>query len=163
MVQIQNTDAINAIRDGAKLSISEGFPSNLANTVQPVLDMTPDNHRTIEISRFQTAINATATAIYVTPADQDFYLTNACLSMIKDATATSLTSRITAVINGQTQTLLVIAGITLTADSQTITQSWGQRGIKIDRNTSIFVTNSTNTANVSAAGTIQGYIVNTPA
>jgi hypothetical protein len=125
------------------------------NELTPVVEMTPR----IDISRYQSAINATATTIFQTPSDKDFYLVAATLGVIKDATATSLTTRLIAQIDGVAQTLMVIPGITLTAQNQTITQRWPNGGILIDRGSNIQVTNSTNTANVSGHASIQGYTV----
>ena len=108
------------------------------------------------ISRSAVATNAANVTIYTTPTDKDFYLTAAQLSVIKDATATSAGSYIQATIDGVAQILIIITGLTLTAQSDAVSQSW-PFALKIDRGTPIIVTGTTTTANVKSYGTIQGY------
>jgi len=158
MVKIQNSDAIKAIRDNARLSISEGFPQDLDLKIVPTMDMTPDFHRICDVVKNATAINATSGTIYTTPADQDFYLTGATLSVIKDVTATSLNSSVKVTINGEVRSLLRISSLTTTVQSECMTMDY-PTPIKIDRNTNITVENGTNNANISSNGTIVGFVV----
>lgn len=160
MINIQNTDAITAIRDGAKLSISEGFPQQLIRSVQPVMDMTPRFHRVANICRQVEASNATAATIYTTPTDVDFYLTSACLSVIKDASSPSTYSAINITIDGITRTLLIISGFASTAQSGTVANAFTVP-IKLDRGTNIAIANTSATAAIRTWATIQGYTVST--
>jgi len=126
--------------------------AEVADFIQPVREIEPR----INIARSASAINSTAGTIYATPSDKDFYLTSASLSVIKDVTSTSLRSDVQVVIDGVTQSVLRISGITLTVQADSISQSY-PISIKVDRGTNITVTNTTNVGNVTASGCIQGY------
>lgn len=116
----------------------------------------------LRIIRRAAATNTTNTTIYTTPDDQDFYLVGANLGMIKDATATSIVSRINVTLaDGLNVNLLEIPGLTLTAQSAQLTQSWPLPGIKLKRGSAIAVQNTTATANVTAIACIQGYLEQT--
>lgn len=128
----------------------------IADFIQPIVPIT----RIINIIRNATGTNATSTVLYTTPSDKDFYLTNASLSLIKDATATSNISTITVVVEGVTQRIISIIGLTLTAQAETNYKNFNIP-IKLDRNTAITITHSTNVGNVSANGIIMGYTVET--
>lgn len=123
--------------------------------ITPVIPIVPR----INIIKRASALNATSATVYTTPTDKDFYLTNACLSVIKDVTSTSTSSTITAVVDGTTVNILEIASITLTVQENTVSQKWD--GLKLDRGSNINVTNSTNVANIRASACIQGYTVET--
>lgn len=124
----------------------------VADFIQPVKEISPR----INICRSASAAGAASATIYTTPADKDFYLTAAQLSLIKDAAGTSTASNLNATIDGVSQSLLLIRGITLTAQNDSIAQSWAIP-IKIDRNTNITVTNSAVAGVTLTSGTIQGY------
>lgn len=121
--------------------------------IQPVVLLEP----TMNIVRNAAANNATTATIYTTPTDKDFFLCSGSLSVIKDATATSTLTAITAFVDGVAQNILTIAGITLTVQQQQNVFQITGRGLKIDRGTVITVTNTTNVGNVSANACIQGY------
>jgi len=104
-----------------------------------------------------TASNATTTTIHTTSSSYDTYLNSLTLSVAKDATSTSTASAITAVINGATVTLASIAGLTLTAQSASITLAFPVP-IKLDRSSIIAVTNTTAVANVRAAGSVSFFL-----
>lgn len=113
------------------------------------------------IVRSIRAINASnVVTLFTTPTDKDFYLTNAALNFIKDASATSTVSDITVYIDGVLQTLLRIDQITLTAQTGSIAESY-PIPIKIDRGTNITVEHGTAVANITTSGMIKGYTVET--
>ncbi len=124
--------------------------------IQPVINISPR----CNICKGASAINATSAGIYTTPSDKDFYLASALLSVIKDVTSTSTLTSILAFIDGVQQSILRIGGISLTPQSDVVALSFNIP-IKIDRNTAITVSNSTNVANVTAQATIQGFTVET--
>ena len=160
MAQIYNSDLTKEIVKTIKASTArDKIPDQIADKVVPVIDVNPDHNRFVNIIASAAALNATSGTIYTTPADRDFYLTAACLSLIKDATATSTISAISCVINGiTTNRVLRIEGLTLTATSQTVALAF-EYPIKVDRNTAIVVTNAAAVANITASGSITGYIV----
>jgi len=85
-------------------------------------------------------------------------LVAAQLSLIKDATATSTSTRINATVDNTATPILVLQGITLTAQSDSISLSL-PIPLKIDRGTAITTTNTTNVANILTSATIFGYVV----
>lgn len=134
------------------------IPSQLAEKVVPVMEVNPKMLRRCNIVRGQEAANSTSGTIYTTPADKDFFMVACQLGVIKDVTSTSTLSTLRATIDGVQQKLLEIPGITLTAQSAVVSLSFPD-AIKIDRNTAIVITASTNVANIQTVGTIIGYTV----
>ena len=162
MATITNSEVIQEIRDSAKIQAGmESIPNQLENKVIPVMEVNPKLLRRINIVKTATANAATSATIYTTPTDQDFYLVSLTLSMIKDSSATSVESSITAIIDGATIKVASIVGITLTAQNDSISLTF-PFPMKIDKNTSIYVTNSTNTAVIKSLACIHGYLVNNP-
>lgn len=159
MATIYNSNLSKELIDVAKLQVSKDVvPNQIADKIVPVIDVNPKHSRVINVIVSALATNSTAGSLYVTPTDRDFYLSAIDLSMIKDATATSLYSCLRAVINGATILFCRIPGITLTAQTGSISVAFPSP-IKIDRGTTISLINSTNVANVTVAGTIYGYII----
>lgn len=125
----------------------------------PVVETNPKLLRRCNIVRSISAVNATSATLYTTPSDKDFFLVAAGISVIKDATSTSVISRIYLFPKGDSQrNLLTIGGISLTAQSgeQSITLP---NPLQIERGTIINVSNSTNVANVTCWGWLVGYTV----
>lgn len=159
MVTIYNTDISKELRDGAKIAVArEGIPNQLQNFVMPVMEVNPKLLRTNTIVRYNEFFNDTAGTILTTPANQDFYLTSASLSVTKDATSTSTMSRIRCVIDGVTTYLLPLAHLTLTAQNQQIALNF-DKPIKLDRNTALSFITATNVGNIRVAAAITGFIV----
>jgi hypothetical protein len=136
----------------------ENIPELDTSKIVLTAECNPKLLRRINILRGVTATNSTSATIYTTPTDKDFYLTSALLSTIKDVTSTSTLERLRVVIDGVTQDILLISSLSLTAQDRTITLSLNN-SIKIDRGTTITVTNSTNVANITTTALIQGYFV----
>lgn len=156
MGTIRRGTIANNFVEGLKLDVGNKdlVPNQTSDKV--VLTYDYSNAKYCDIVRRAAAVNSTSGTIYTTSTDEDFYLCGASLSVIKDATSTSIASQIRVIIGGGTYQILDIAGITLTAatGSQTITFN---PPLKIDRGSSILVTNSTNVANVSADACIFGF------
>lgn len=157
MVQIQNTEAITAIRDGARLSISEGFPQNLLPNVQPVMDMTPRFHKEAISSIISSNGSGVITA-YTGNAGKRFYITGAVLSVMKDAAcdAASGVIQINYTQGGVSKSLLAIAHLTATAMYQTIDTDLVY-AIPIDLGTNITVTGTFAAGTMSRSAIIYGY------
>lgn len=131
---IQNEEAIRIIRNGAKLTLAEGFPQALLPNVVPVMDMTPRFHRNSNIVKYLSS--AGNNIIYTVPEGKNFYLSAIYLSSSKSATETGTVSSVTATIDGVSVTLLSIASITLTQHLDSLSLSLPVP-IKIDSGTSI--------------------------
>jgi hypothetical protein len=131
--------------------------NEVIDAIQPVVEV---GRRHINIIRNATATNSTSASIYTTPADKDFYLTSASLSVIKDVTAVSVRSDIQAfgADDGITRQILTISGITLTPQSETISISLPFPFL-VKRNTSITTNNTSATANIVQSATITGYVL----
>ena len=158
MATIYNSQLTKELTQGAKIQVSrDSIPTQLADKVVPVMEVNPKLLRRSNIVKTGTANNATTTTVYTIPTTQDFYLTSATLSMIKDVTATSVESTLTATVEGVDTKLMSIVGITLTVQDDQMTLSF-PIPIKIDRGTNIRVTNSTNVANCKAIACIHGYL-----
>ena len=119
--------------------------SEIADNIAPVVIIEP-------YQNIVRSVNSLAT-IFTTPSDKDFYLTSAILSVAKDAAATGTSVTITAIIDGVTQTIVAVAGITLTANAQTVNE---QCYVKIDRNTAIAISGANWTV---YRGIIKGFTV----
>lgn len=141
-----------AIRGNAQTNLS---PSNVAGQVIPVININPKHSRRCNITRATSATGSSGT-IYTAPTDKDFFIVACSLSVCKDVTATSTNSDINVTIDGATNPILSIAGLTLTAQSESVSLCFNSP-IKIDRGTSVTISNTTNVANIRTRGTITGY------
>jgi len=158
MATIYNSDLSKEMQKGAGLQVSKDtVPNQLAEKVVPVMEVNPKLLRVSNVVANANAVNATAATVYTTPTTRDFYLCGAMLSVIKDVTATSTASVINGTVNGAAVNFMSIAGLTLTTQNLSNTMIFNPP-IKLDRNTAVQVTNTTNVANVTARAHIFGYI-----
>lgn len=158
MATIHNSDLSKELILGARIQTSkDSVPNQIADKVVPVMEVNPKLLRKIDIVKEAVATNQTSSTIYTTPGDRDFYITNAAISTIKDATSTSTVSAIRAYVNGVQIAIFRLPSFTLTAQNMSIMHDF-KFPIKIDRNTAITVTNSTAVANITSYGLIFGYI-----
>lgn len=159
MATIYNSELMKELANAARLQQSrDKIPDQITDKVMPVMEVNPRLLKFSEICKYNTAINALEVTIYQVPTYAEFYLTSVFISVIKDATATSLYSRVRITINGVSCYLCQIPGITLTAQNQSATISF-PFPIKCDKGTLIVLQNSTNVGNVSSVGMITGYEV----
>jgi len=133
--------------------------SEVADYIQPTIEI----ERRINIVK-TTGQGATGTfAIYTTPTDKDFYITNIILHYIKDAAcdlATGGVWSLSANIDGTSQALVSLSVITLTAQDELLILQF-DKPLKIDRGNAI---NSNGTFGAGAMRrnvTIYGYTVET--
>jgi len=158
MVQIQNSEAIEAIRNSAGLSYTEALPTNLdTSKVVAVLDMTPRTHKVTDLVKVGLTTNTGAATIFTTSSTRDTYITGIAFSYAKDATCDSASSSqlgITATINGVAVTLFRLASITLTADTKSVFVTF-PFPLKLDRATNVTVTSVT----FSVGSLTRGYSV----
>ncbi|GAI14107.1 unnamed protein product [marine sediment metagenome] len=162
MVSIHNSDLKKEIIEGAKIQLSvDNVPQELGKTVVPVMEVNPKFFRKTTILKSGTTKNDTSLIILTTPKDRDFYITSACISLIKDVTSTSTFSGITlyeASNPTQVKTILEIAGITLTAQTANMSLNF-PNPIKVARGTQIIMKNETGVAEIKAMGGIHGFYV----
>lgn len=160
--QTQNFQLKNKIIDELKLNpVVDNIPSVVNPTIQPVFEVNPKFCNVIEGASKSTTGSST---LFTTPSDKDFYLVAATVQMIKDATCdhpTGDSALINVIVNGNTEKLCVIGGITLTAQAQTVSISL-PIPLKIDRNTSITIAGGSYTAGTMVkSGSIVGYTLDT--
>ncbi len=132
--------------------LNEEISNEVLDYITPTIEIKPR----VNIGKYSSLTNSLGGTIYTTPTDKDFYLTFCCLGVIKDVTATSVESYLSAVIDGVRVYILDIPGITLTPQDQTLCVSF-PLPIKIDRGTTININSSTNVANTRVFGSILGY------
>lgn len=128
----------------------------IADIILPIVPI--ENYA--NVVRSASLVNGTSVTIFTTPSDKDFYLDSAQLSVVKDATSDSLLSTISVTVQGVARQILILRGLTLTAQSAQSAISF-PKPILIDRGTAITATNNTATANISASGCITGHTVET--
>jgi hypothetical protein len=162
MARVNNSETIAQLRKvGGLSSVEMQTPSVDSRTIIPVMETNPTILHNIDIVRFIGTSSSTASiTAYTTPTNQDFYMTGCSLSMVKDAANDGATANIAigCFVGGVVRYPLVIATLTLTAQSQTVAISF-QKPIKVDRNTAITVACGTFTAGSRRVeGTINGYI-----
>jgi len=151
-----NSEVISEIRNAFKInSATERTPNAI-----PVIEVGTKCVKNAFTS-YGTATNATSANILVITsasfANKAVYITGATLSVIKDATSTSVLSAIRYTDeNGSSTNLLNIPGITLTPQAQSIAINFSHP-LKASLSSAITVTNSTNVGNVTATGTIYYY------
>lgn len=159
MAYIDNSETKKELNDAIRgNAVSNIAPTQLANQVIPVINVNPKDYRICNINKTTVATNSTSAVIYTTPADKDFFITACSLTVIKDATSTSTLSRIKLTIDGAEASILPITTLTLTAQDSAFSISF-PNPIKIDRDSIISITNSTNVANISTRASIHGYTV----
>jgi hypothetical protein len=149
-----NTAILKNLSDFWRLK-GDALPSELNDTIVPVFDVRPPAN----IIRTASAVNTgAAQTLYTTPTDQDFFLTNALIGVIKDVTATSTNSQLKVTIDGVARTILNIPGLTLTVQNQSVPMAY-PNPIKVDRGTNITLENSTGVGNVTSTAAVVGFLI----
>jgi hypothetical protein len=161
MATIYNNQTLREIqRAGGIQQNIDAIPMKLGDTVIPVIECNPKLLQPVKIVRSNVATNATVATVYTTPTDQDFYLTSLSMSVIKDVTSTAIISYTSVIIDGMSNRLMRIYGLQLTPQSSNMAVSFVPP-IKLDRGSVIVVGNDTLVANISAAASITGFVVET--
>jgi len=136
-MMIQNPEVGKIIREQAQLTLTEGYPNNLNNTVQAVIDVSPDFHK--EIVAINGASSSTGTlTVYTAVPKKGLYLTGFVFALNKDATCdvASGTVNLTTTIGGISKTILGLCILTLTAQTETVSVQL-RYPIKIDPNVAV--------------------------
>jgi len=147
-------DMINAL----KLQVGADSPNQTSEKMLLTFDYS--NAKVTNICKSNTRTSSGSATVYTTPSDEDFFLTSATLSVVKDATcddATGATASIACIIGGGSQTLMAISGLVTTATAQTLSLEFNPP-IKVDRASNISVSGNTYTAGLkSRSASITGY------
>jgi len=146
---IQNSSTIKNIRSAAGLSLSEGFPQDLRNDIQAVINVNPkDYHNSLMYSTQKT--NTGAMTAFASGATDFTYVYAVNLAVVKNALCDVATGSINITANIQDQGSVVIAAIpilTLNAEN-TIQSIRYDPPLKLQKGSSI--TSSTNSFTAGA-------------
>jgi hypothetical protein len=152
-----SSEVIQRITKGLRINGLEGEQFIVSKTIVPVIEVDPMMKKSADIVRSLYAGNNGGGTIYTTPANQDFYLTGATLTMMTDNGATATDARLGIYVLGVIQYVLRIGNVPGLAKSGTISLSFNHP-IKIDRNTAITIVNQAATANIITTATICGFV-----
>lgn len=159
-MEITNSDTIKELQEAAGLQFAMSIPKGISETIIPTIEINPKLLRNVTIVRTASLVNGTAATIYTTPIDQDFYLTYAQVSLIKNAINTGVQTYLSCTPFGEAAaTLLRIAGLTTTAQTSIIAIPFIPP-IRLARNTTITINNDTGDGAISAGACIAGFIDN---
>jgi hypothetical protein len=130
-------------------------PDDLASEIQPVFVI----NYPFNIRNASTTTSSTSSTLMTTRTDAETYVISASLAVIKDASATSVDTRLNVTsIEGALLPILRIPGISLTAQSETISINF-PIPIRLGRGTAVTLTNSTAVANIVADCSFQYFEV----
>jgi hypothetical protein len=157
--KIYNSSLTKEIVDVAKIQTSmDSIPSEISEKVVLVADVNPKHARIVNIVKYgETSVSGT-TDVYSIPSNKEFYLVGFNMSLIKDAACDNISLDLRGVINGETVRICQIVGLTLTADSKSLSQSF-YFPIKFDKGTNISMVGTKAVGNFSKVSCIQGFTI----
>jgi len=138
-MNVQNAEPGNIIREQAGLTLVEGYPQNLSNNIQAVMDMTPNFHKKIKPYSASSGVSGSITA-YTAVIKRKLEIFGYYLALAKDASCDIATGNVS--INftqdGVSKVLVALPVITLTAQQMILSLSF-DKPIVCDENTSVTV------------------------
>jgi len=150
MVQIQSSDALEAIRDSARISFTEALPTNLdTSKVSAVLDMTPQKHRKLRVASATRTSSGSGTVLSASGTRQT-YIVGFMMSLAKDATADAVSGDpflLRATVAGVTTSIGIMSITTTIADRRDVFISLPYP-VLIDKSTTVFMTGAAFTVGV---------------
>ena len=158
MTQVHNSEVILELRNAAKLQPGrDNIPNFLSSGIMPTIELNPKLVKNAFFkSNVSANLNGNAT-IYSVPANQDFYLCSANLTMIKDVTADTVDAILNGTVGGAASSILVVPGITLTAQQQSVNITF-PHPLKIDKGTNIIINASRSVGANRIAASISGFL-----
>lgn len=159
MATIYNSELTKGLAKNAGIQQSaEAVPTKLSDTVIPTCETNPEMLRRINIIRGATS----ATTVYTTPTNQDFYLTSIYMVASNSTASQTSTATLTATPENEPNTTLAQLSFRTTAlidaNQQNCFEDFSGSPIKIARGTNI-ATSITNVPSFRAV--IFGYVVET--
>jgi hypothetical protein len=130
-------------------------PVDTPNSIQPVIEVGP---RFCQLIRASSRGTTGSSTIYTTPADKDFYITHAVLTLTKDATNDGTSLTLSASQGGLFSNILNIRTQTTTAGSFSQVISFPYP-IKVDRNSAISYGMTFTAGSATFAANIGGFII----
>jgi len=157
MVRVTRSSVLLKIQDLLGLqSGAQAPPVECKSDIQPVLEAGP--RYTYVLKHGNQTTSSSTYNLYTTPADKDFYLTFANLSLTKDAVSDNTQVYIQITQNGATILVAFIPTQTTTAGSWQIHCPFPYP-IKVDRNTNILLAGTFTAGTFRRTGTIGGFIL----
>ncbi len=157
MPQFNNSELSNEIIDATRVqSGSSRIPNTFGDVVIPVIDVNPKRNRVVTFHRIASRGTTGSTTIFTTPADKDFYLVGAFLTATQDATSDGVVMGLAVTTDGTSRSLISFRKTTLTAfqDSKQINLPIP---MKVDRNTTISISQSFSVGTGTVEGIIFGF------
>jgi hypothetical protein len=136
----------------------EAMPLKVADQIQMIYSL----HPKFQV-KHSTATNVTSSTLFSAgeTAAQDIYITGVQLSVSKDITSTSTNSGVSTVLGGVSIYLIRILTTSLMVESGISSNLFiGVPGLKLERGSTLVITNSTNVANISCSAVIFYYTLN---
>lgn len=146
----RNSELSEILRDTFKSQQNiDGTISQVSNQVVPVAEVNPTLVKPCNVVLGGTKSNSGASTVYTTPTSRDFYLNSLVFSITKDAACDMATggAAATVVIEGVTQSIVLVPVITLTASDKQVNISF-PKPIKLDRGSIIGIGGQTFAAGV---------------
>lgn len=161
MATNQNSDTTKAIVEALRLSTANNdiIPSNIVNSIQPVIDVNPASNRRVNIVRNASSSATGSTTLYTTPANQDFFVTNLYFSFDKTAICDAALVYIGVTIDGALRSFSART-LTLTIEPGQVVSIEFPVPIKVDRNTAIVLVGDFGAGALTKSGTVVGYTTN---
>jgi len=159
--KIYNSNLTKEIIDGAKLQVQDGnIPSEIGNTVVPVMEVNPKLLRETNFLASGAVTNSTGSTIATTSTTKDTYLTGCQVSFVKDAGSTATLIRAYCTRYGTTtpEACVRIACLTGVAQAGETSVTFANP-IKLARGSNLTINPDTNVANLSTAVVFHGYTI----
>jgi len=125
------------------------------DNIQPTLDINPHYSKIFMVGERTSSGPITA---YTTPADKEFYLTFAKLTLITDANQDGVLATLSIFVDGVSKILLNIDKFTTTATIEHIEVSFPYP-IKVDKNTAIIATATRTAGTHTLRAAVAGFLV----
>jgi len=155
MVDNQSSRVSRNIASSTQLQEAGGVPRQLG-LITPTIDVSSHPNTTIEKSFFGTRTTTGTGTLVTLDTDKDFYLTNLSYFLQCNVTADSTDYSVRAVIDGESQRLIQIQKLSLTATTITIEKTF-PFPIKVDRATAITFPQAFTVGASSVSVTVQGF------
>jgi len=161
---IHNSDLIKNTINVGGLTNSDN-PKETSEKVVFTADVTPRNHRIINVIRTLAKTTTGDGTIYTTPSDRDFYLVNAVMNFDKNATCNDGTDEscsITVVLRGDptARKIITCSALDTTAKGTGVFLLQSPVPILLERGSAILLSGTAFTLGAKIrVGTIQGYTV----
>jgi len=136
-------------------SAAEAIPNQMANVIQPTLELNP---RFANILRSDAGTVSGSRTLYTTPLDKDFYVTSAQLSNQRSVASDQTVVELTCYVGGAIRRILAIPNLATTAGEVSITISFPYP-LKVDRGTNILHTCSFTAGASTRYAIITGFIL----